>query len=289
MWQVFPARLQNLQPEWRQRQENFVDHTMQQSTLRQLQAFLRSPRFWTTFAVVVALFTITGPYGTLDSMPLGKRLAYWLLIQAFAWGIAIAFSVGGEIVLRKYVASVFARMMMGSLVSALPIGFGLCLIEFSLTGNAPTITSCLRQALLTVPLCALFCVLTYMTMHSGVEPATAPAPAEVPRENVARPATPILKRLKPESRGLLLRLAVRDHYTEVITSRGRELILLRFADAVSETAGVPGIRVHRSHWIADTHVKTLKRDNGRLSIVTVDCTEIPVSRTYAEQVRQRFG
>jgi hypothetical protein len=99
----FRQNCKSFNPNGTNRQENFLDHPLQQSTLRQLQAFLRSPRFWMTFAIVVALFTIT------------------------AWGIAISFSVGGEIVLRKYVASTFARMMVGSLVSALPIGLGLAL------------------------------------------------------------------------------------------------------------------------------------------------------------------
>jgi DNA-binding LytR/AlgR family response regulator len=112
------------------------------------------------------------------------------------------------------------------------------------------------------------------------------AEAAVPEE--ASPGASILNRLKPENRGPLLRLSVQDHYTEVVTGRGRELVLLRFADALKETAATPGLRVHRSHWVADAHVESLKRDNGRLLILTRDGTEIPVSRSYAEDVRRRF-
>ncbi|MGO7564996.1 LytTR family DNA-binding domain-containing protein, partial [Rhizobium johnstonii] len=91
--------------------------------------------------------------------------------------------------------------------------------------------------------CALFCLLTYMAMSKKI------AEAAVTQETNS--AASILDRLKPENRGSLLRLSVQDHYTEVVTSRGRELVLLSFADALRENAATPGLRVHRSHWVAD--------------------------------------
>ena len=61
------------------------------------------------------------------------------------------------------------------------------------------------------------------------------------------------------------------------------------ADALKELGPTPGLQVHRSHWVTDAHVETLKRDGGRLVLIMKDGTEIPVSRTYAEAVRSRFG
>ena len=174
----------------------------------------------------------------------------------------------------------FARKMAGSLIAALPIGFAIGLVDYAFTGEATTLESGLYRALFAIPLCALFCLLTYMAMSQKI------AEAAVPEET--SPRLSILDRLKPDNRGPLLRLSVQDHYTEVVTSRGRELLLLRFADALKETAATPGLRVHRSHWVADAHVESLKRDNGRLLILTRDGTQIPVSRSYAEDVRRRF-
>lgn len=255
-------------------------HPFLQSTLRELQVFLHSRRFWGTFAAIVLLFAVTGPYGTMESMAFGERLAYWLTLHALAWAIAILCAVIADRLLRGMVASMFARMMAGSLIAALPIGFAIGLIDDAFTGEATTLANGLYRALFTVPLCALFCLLTYMAMSQKI------AEAAVPEE--ASPGLSILDRLKPENRGPLLRLSVQDHYTEVVTSRGRELVLLRFADALKETAAMPGLRVHRSHWVADAHVESLKRDNGRLLILTRDGTQIPVSRSYAEDVRRRF-
>jgi DNA-binding LytR/AlgR family response regulator len=257
-----------------------VIHPFLQSTLRELQVFLHSRRFWGTFAAIVLLFAFTGPYGTMESMAFGERLAYWLTLHALAWAIAILCAVTAERLLRGVIVSMFARMMTGSLIAALPIGFAIGLVDYVFTGETTTLQSGLQRALFAVPLCALFCLLTYMAMSQKI------AEAAVPEE--ASPGASILNRLKPENRGLLLRLSVQDHYTEVVTGRGRELVLLRFADALKETAATPGLRVHRSHWVADAHVESLKRDNGRLLILTRDGTEIPVSRSYAEDVRRRF-
>lgn len=255
-------------------------HPFLQSMLRELQVFLHSRRFWGTFAAIVLLFAVTGPYGTMESMAFGERLAYWLTLHALAWAIAILCAVIAERLLREVVASMFARMMAGSLIAALPIGFAIGLVDYAFTGEATTLESGLYRALFAIPLCALFCLLTYMAMSQKI------AEAAVPEET--SPRLSILDRLKPDNRGPLLRLSVQDHYTEVVTSRGRELLLLRFADALKETAATPGLRVHRSHWVADAHVESLKRDNGRLLILTRDGTQIPVSRSYAEDVRRRF-
>ncbi|MDK4701056.1 LytTR family DNA-binding domain-containing protein [Rhizobium sp. CNPSo 4062] len=274
-----------------------MDHTFLQSTLRELQVIRRSPRFWATFATIVLIFTLTGPYGTLDRLMPGARLGYWLALHAMAWSFAIVFSVVAEILLRGYVASIFARMMIGSVIAALPIGFGIELVDFAFFGALPTVSGSLRQSLGSIPLCALFCILTYLTMHRQIAMATAGTDlsgaktisAFAPEIRPGTPQPPILSRLKPENRGALIRFTVRDHYTEVVTTRGRELVLLRFGDALTEIGNTEGIRLHRSHWVAMDQVASLKRDNGKLFVIARDGIEMPVSRSYAEAVRRRFG
>ncbi|OCJ11247.1 histidine kinase [Rhizobium sp. AC27/96] len=274
-----------------------MDHTFLQSTLRELQVFQRSPRFWATFVAIVLIFAISGPYGTFARLMPGARLGYWLALHAMAWSIAILFSVAAEILLRERMTSMFARMMTGSIIAALPIGFGIGLVDLAFFGTVPTLASSLRQALSSIPLCFLFCLLTYLTMHqqiaiaaerpTGAQPAPSAAKMAEIKQQSSQP--PILSRLKPENRGALIRLSVRDHYTEVVTSRGRELILLRFGDALMEIGDTEGLRLHRSHWIAADHVAGLKRDNGKLFVLTHDGLEMPVSRPYADAVRHRFG
>ncbi|WP_117193713.1 LytTR family transcriptional regulator DNA-binding domain-containing protein [Rhizobium terrae] len=276
-----------------------MNHPFLNSTLRELQLFARSRRFWTTFALVVLIFVVSGPYGTLEKMTLGVRFGYWLIVHTVTWAIAITLAIVAEVLLRKHLNHTLARMMIGSLIAALPIGFALGVIDYAFRGYWTEMDSGLHRALFALPLCALFCLLTYMAMHRQIAEASVPAaspavsaaePSPAPEQAASRRSEPeILARLKPQNRGPLVRLSIEDHYTHVVTTRGHELVLMRFADALKELGGTPGLQVHRSHWVADAYVEKFKRDNGKLFVITKDGTEIPVSRPNLEAVRLRFG
>lgn len=267
-----------------------MNHPFLSSTLRELQLFTRSWRFWTTFSLVILIFVVSGPYGTLERMTVGVRLGYWLIVHSITWAIAISLAIMAEILLRNYFNHTLVRMMIGSLVAALPIGFALGIIDFAFLGRWNGMETGLHRALFALPLCALFCLLTYTAMHRQIAEVSAPdTVGMIPQSAVSSPEPAILARLKPQNRGALLRVSVEDHYTDVVTTRSHELILLRFADALKELGHTPGLQVHRSHWVADTHVEKLKRENGKLFVVTKDGREIPVSRPNLESARQRFG
>lgn len=273
-----------------------------QSTLRELHLVLKAPRFWATFAAVVLIFWITGPYGTAERLAAVPRLGFWLVLHGATWAIAIVSAVLANGLLRERVASGLVRMMLGAAVAGIPIGLVTTAIgaaTFSVTLTAANILADIATGLF---LSLLFCALTWMTMNTeaALELNDAGTAAMVPDEGGNRTPVdpvpqkdmvrvPLLLRLKPANRGLPLHLTVSDHYTEVTTTLGRELILLRFADALGELGPVPGLQVHRSHWVSDAHFDRLVCDNGRIAILLRDGTEVPVSRTYAAAVRQRWG
>ena len=93
-------------------------------------------------------------------------------------------------------------------------------------------------------------------------------------------APAILRRLPPTKRGRLIRISVRDNYVDVVTDRGRSLVLMRLTDAIAETQPEPGLRVHRSHWVSFHGVVGCVRGNGRLFLLARDGTRVPVSRSY---------
>ncbi|MEQ1405212.1 LytTR family DNA-binding domain-containing protein [Neorhizobium sp. Rsf11] len=265
-------------------------HPFFSSTLRELQLFIRSWRFWTTFALIVLIFAVSGPYGTSERMMFGVRLGYWLIVHAVTWTIAIGLSVTAEVLLRNRLRHTLARMMIGSLVAALPIGFALGVIDFAFSGAWNEMNNGLQRALVALPLCALFCLLTYTAMHRQIAEVSTPPPVTpAPAASIPLADPEILSRLKPQNRGPLVRLSVEDHYTEVVTTRGRELILLRFADALRELGTTPGLQVHRSHWVADQHVEKLRRDGGKLFVVMKDGVEVPISRPNMDAAKARFG
>jgi hypothetical protein len=261
-----------------------VERLFLQSALRELQVFLRSPRFWATFAAVVLIFWVTGPYGTSDRLAAIPRLGFWLVLHAVAWGIAVVTIVVVNTLFLHRLPSLLARMALGTVIAGVPVGLATEAISLTTFGGTPTMSTIVESIASGLLLCALFCALTFMTMSSKQAETLSPAPA--PKE---RAEVPLLRRLKPENRGPILHMTVADHYTEVTTSRGRELILLRFSDAIEELGATPGLQVHRSHFVADSHVERLLRAEGRLAILLKDGREIPVSRSRIEAVRARWG
>nr|WP_255552328.1 LytTR family DNA-binding domain-containing protein [Maritimibacter dapengensis] len=101
-----------------------------------------------------------------------------------------------------------------------------------------------------------------------------------------RASTRILDRLPIEKRGPLISLSVQDHYVEVATTKGTELVLLRLSDAMAEVGDTPGLQVHRSHWIATGAVKSARRDGARAILTMADGRDIPVSRTYLPAIKE---
>ena len=80
---------------------------------------------------------------------------------------------------------------------------------------------------------------------------------------------------------------MRDHYVEIHTDRGSDLVLMRFGDALKELGGTEGMQVHRSHWIARAALKKVScgAPAGPWPILA-NGAEVPVSRRYARALRE---
>ena len=105
----------------------------------------------------------------------------------------------------------------------------------------------------------------------------------------ANPTPPkFLERLPLKLRGAeVWAVEAEDHYLRLHTSKGQDLILLRLADAVAELEGIEGMQVHRSWWVARDAITDARRGDGRATLTLKDGAEVPVSRTYAAQLREK--
>ena len=117
-------------------------------------------------------------------------------------------------------------------------------------------------------------------------PANRPAGASTEAVPPAPGPAPILERVPLPQRGRLLALSVEDHYVDIITDRGKTLVLMRLADAMRETGDMPGLQIHRSHWVARDAVARAHRSDGKLVLELTNGLRLPVSRGYLAQVRE---
>ncbi|MBL4767967.1 MAG: LytTR family transcriptional regulator [Rhodobacteraceae bacterium] len=106
--------------------------------------------------------------------------------------------------------------------------------------------------------------------------------AEKPEPIVVQPR--LTRRLPSDFEGPILRLAVRDHFVDVVTAQATHTIRLRFLDAIDEMDNVEGYCTHRSHWVARDAIIRAERIAGRIFLRIVNQDLVPVSRKCKTQL-----
>ena len=125
------------------------------------------------------------------------------------------------------------------------------------------------------------------TQPNGDEPTAEQAPANPQQLPAYRPAQQAvaLLRLLPDRLGKdLIYIKSEDHYLEVHTTVGSGLVKMRFSDAVAEL-GDRGIQVHRSYWVATSHVTRALKSGKRTLLRLTGDHKVPVSVTHMPTVR----
>lgn len=123
------------------------------------------------------------------------------------------------------------------------------------------------------------------TDASSASPDDAPPETLKPDGKSPCVAPAFFGRLPPEVGHELISLTMQDHYLKVRTDKGSCMILHRITDAETELEKFPGIRVHRSHWVALRHVCAVNSKGSARYVELSDGKKLPVSRTYLPKLR----
>lgn len=251
-----------------------------QSTNRELPTVLSPSGQGVVLVCLIALFAFTGPFGTYDTLgPLG-RVAYWSVALGVNWLVCASVNM---LTLRAMARASWPRRafaVAGANVLAAVPGTGVVFTAETLFRPGYLDSGLLPTAYLSVVVVMLAISGLVLVVSRAWRPGSA-AVADVTGAGAER----FLDRL-PEKVGRdIVCLSMADHYVEVFTTEGSTLILMRFADALSELESADGLRVHRSHWVSRGHVTGATRRNGRTILVLTGGREVPVSRGYLADVR----
>jgi hypothetical protein len=260
------------------RPNRFAIDASLQFAMRELRQVLAAPRLWAGLAGTALLLGMVGPFGTYEELRLPARLAYWsaVVVATYLAGFAsvhftVRFLFGEEL-------PATGGFTLAGAIAGVPVAAVVALLNsFAFGGEIGF------GFLAVLPYCvAASAVVSGLVSYFAIQEARGRN--DMPATSV--PIRPrILDRLPPEKRGRLAYLSMQDHYVEVHTDRGRALVLMRFGDAIAETEGVDGLRIHRSHWVAREAVAGTARRDGRLVLRMRDGAELPVSRSYSGAVR----
>jgi hypothetical protein len=126
------------------------------------------------------------------------------------------------------------------------------------------------------------------------ESATAPQPpvaAEIltpPAPLAIKPEPAFLQSLPPAIGRDVMLVSADLHYLHVHTPRGRATLLGNLS-AVEAELSLLGTRVHRSHWVADAHVRRIARSSSGWYCELSNLRKVPISRRRLAEVRARLG
>ncbi|MDB5437528.1 MAG: response regulator of the LytR/AlgR family [Phenylobacterium sp.] len=238
-----------------------------------LRGWLRSLIIALTGATFLAY---AGAFGSNRASP-PVRFAYWfgLMIAGWLWGAFVSRLIFGRVGQPQ---QLWLRVAASSLALSIPftvvVAFASRVAWGSRFNRLPDIVELAAQV--TVVSAAMIAINVLVVRRTG---AATPASSEPPK---------FLDRLPLKLRGAeVWAVEAEDHYLRLHTSKGQGLILMRLADAVAELEGIEGAQVHRSWWIARDAITDARRGDGRATLTLKDGAEVPVSRTYAGQLRQR--
>ncbi len=131
---------------------------------------------------------------------------------------------------------------------------------------------------------------TFAAVHIWAERPIAPTPtpdaALASTQAPAESAGDFLNRIPSHLGRNLLALQMEDHYVRVHTSAGSALVLIPLHQALAELDAVPGLRVHRSWWVAIDAVIGPVRDGRNMRLRLVNGLEAPVSRARVAEARK---
>ena len=240
-------------------------------------------------AAAVAVLAWLGPFDTWGRLSLPDRVAFWTLATSVNWlfGLVLG-SAAGLAFERRGGLAWAAAVVGGSAVAAVPGTAVVWLLvaaymDHRMTGVAEIASLYSQVIVIHLVLNALVTWLIYGKSRR----VGARGEAASPHPTGESPSAPFLERLPARLGRNLLHLHMQDHYVEVHTDEGSDLLLLRFRDALREVEGIDGAQVHRSHWVARSAVAGVVRRDGRVTLRLVNGNEVPVSRSFAPRLREQ--
>lgn len=259
----------------RQRVGKHVTDNSTQFALREIRGDIRGeltqPSVLIVLVAVSGIVALAGPFETDTLLRLAPRFAYWLVLVAGSYACGVAGSIIARHAVRRPIPQMaLACALVGCAVSTLVLGLNwLVFAFFPALAQLPTFLG------------TIFAISAIVTISVNLLTNQRQADA-----TPAADSPPLLNRLPFDKRGPLLALSVEDHYVQVRTGKGTDMLLMRLSDAIQEVGATPGAQVHRSHWVAFASVTRAERKGDRAILTLIDGSEIPVSRANIQKIRE---
>ncbi len=241
----------------------------------QLAAKMLSGRvFWLVVVSIVALCVLSRPFGAMEKVSTGFRFMYWSLIVVPTG----AFGVWMYSLIQALAWSRFYQVALVSILFAMLTSIYVTFVSYSLLNPIELFDGFLRTVMESFP-AAFIIFMTIVLIDDWFNRH---------QKNDVSPSNPpqLLSRLKtyPNAKEIWA-LHAQDHYVEVFTDEGSELLLIRFEDALKEVYPIDGIRVHRSNWVARSAIDRADLNRNSRRVKLKNGATLAVSHSRIKQLR----
>ncbi len=240
---------------------------------------LGGARWWAralSFAAVVgALLGVVGPFGSFLNAGLLIRVLYWagtIVGGTVIAGLVIPLTMrlGNRIGLPR-----LFTLAVATFIVAVPIGgmswmAGHWLWAWQIARVGPA--EWYGQTLMTCAGVIVLWTLVELARESMRTTVSADIPVTV---SPPRPGGP----------DPVLCLQMEDHYVRVHRHSGSKLELLPLQEAIARYGGAPGLRVHRSWWVADAAIARAERDARNWRLRLTNGLAVPIARNRVAEAR----
>ena len=239
-------------------------------TLRELQRRFLTPVKLGIYLAVAAVLIIVSPFGTDGVLSWPGRVAYWGGSALLICFLTDFVRFGTDKLIHSdnvWIKSFVNGAIMGAVVTVTVF-----LINHAVWGSDPNVPTFLQLLLIVLPISFVVSALIGFLIWNLKT-----------KEQVTE--IPFFRRLPHHLGRDLVCITAQDHYLEVVARDGSEMLLMRIGDAVAELEAYDGLQIHRSHWVAKDAVVGNRRQDGRLYLKLANDRELPVSRSFQNQVK----
>jgi len=246
-------------------------------TLKEASISAMKPFNVALWIILTVVLSVAGPFGTFETMSFGGRLLYWGIVVVVSAVLGYhAAHLSRYLTPRRHP---LVRDLIGTALMATTFGpFNLYLTRAMLTPAGDPGPSLLEMMGYVAAI--TFAILTGRRLIPGMEELNY-----LPRGHDSnRPR--LLRRLPSDEQNRVLRLSSQGHFVDVTTDQGVTRLRMRLADAIDEMDGVSGYSTHLSHWVAESAIRGVCRDEGKLHLKLSNGDSVPVSRKYQSDLEK---
>lgn len=234
--------------------------------------------------------SVVGPFGTFETDTIGFRLFFWGVVVAlsYVWGTAVS-----TIVAERFSDWSYLRQaLIGGAIFSLTYWAALLALIDVIYGHVEDLSELMLLAVIVAIAVLIYIIMWAVSERRGAvseeneQPAERPAAVAAPLEVAqASGVQALMTSLQVPLDTDLIRMEMADHYIHFHTSAGEVMRHMRFADAVETVGPSAGVQVHRSHWVAWAHVKSVEREGAKRVVVVSDGSRLPVARGRVDSLR----